>query len=77
MRTRPPARYRGWPISSERKGEEFHRIESGHGAFRRGIALPTRPRTSPEDVEATHENGELQVVSRIAGQAPPKHITIQ
>ena len=45
----------------EKKGKEFHRVESRYGTFSRSLVLPENLRLDPESIEATFEKGVLEV----------------
>jgi len=45
----------------EKKGKEYHRVETQYGAFRREVRLPSGLRTDPEDVKAVYNNGVLEI----------------
>ena len=68
-------------ISGERRFEEetkeaqYHRVERSYGAFRRSITLPTR--VMADAIDATFENGVLQVVVPKAEEAKPKRIEVR
>jgi HSP20 family protein len=58
--------------SSER---QFHRVERRYGAFRRSITLPAR--VQAEQIEASFENGVLQIVVPKMEEATPKRIQVR
>ena len=62
-------------FESETKDKQFHRIERRYGAFRRSISLPDRVRA--DAVEASFEDGLLQVVVPKAEEAKPKRIEVR
>jgi HSP20 family protein len=45
----------------EKKGKEFHRVESRYGSFTRSLTLPDNARTDREAVEATFQKGMLEI----------------
>ena len=45
----------------EKKGKEFHRIESQYGKFERSVALPDNVRIDAGEVDATYKRGVLTV----------------
>jgi len=45
----------------EKKGKEFHRVESRYGAFTRNVYLPDSLRLEREAIEATFEKGMLEI----------------
>ena len=62
-------------FETETKEEQFHRIERRYGAFRRSITLPDRVKA--DAVEASFEDGLLQVVVPKAEEAKPKRIEVR
>jgi len=55
--------------------QQFHRIERRYGAFRRSITLPAH--VQADAVEATIEDGVLQLVVPKAEEAKPKRIEVR
>jgi HSP20 family protein len=55
--------------------QQFHRVERRYGAFRRSITLPAQ--VQAERIEASFENGVLQVVVPKAEEAKPKRIQVR
>ena len=55
--------------------QQFHRIERCYGAFRRSITLPAH--VQADAVEATIEDGVLQLVVPKAEEAKPKRIEVR
>lgn len=45
----------------EKKGKEYHRIESQYGSFSRSLTLPENLRLDRESIEATFQNGMLEI----------------
>ena len=45
----------------EKKGKEFHRVESQYGAFRRSIQLPENARVDADALVATYKKGVLEI----------------
>ena len=45
----------------EKKGKEFHRVESQYGSFQRSIALPDNARLDPESIAASYKKGILEI----------------
>jgi HSP20 family protein len=45
----------------EKKGKEFHRVESQYGKFSRSLALPENARMDRESIEATFQKGILEI----------------
>src|SRR5690349_10581682 len=46
----------------EKKGKEYHRVESQYGAFQRSIQLPENTRLDADAVAATYKKGILEIV---------------
>jgi HSP20 family protein len=55
--------------------QQYHRIERRYGAFRRSITLPAH--VMAEAVEASFEDGVLQILVPKAEEAKPKHIQVR
>jgi HSP20 family protein len=55
--------------------QQFHRVERSYGAFRRSIILPAQ--VMAEGIEASFENGVLQIVVPKMEQAIPKRIQVR
>ena len=55
--------------------QQFHRVERRYGAFRRSITLPAQ--VQAEQIEATFENGVLQIVVPKMEEAKPKRIQVR
>jgi HSP20 family protein len=62
-------------FSQESSEQQWHRVERRYGAFRRTITLPTR--TKADEIEASFENGLLEVVVPKAEEARPRKIQIR
>ena len=45
----------------EKKGKEYHRVESQYGSFSRSLALPENLQLARESIEATFQKGVLEV----------------
>jgi HSP20 family protein len=45
----------------EKKGKEFHRVESQYGSFARSLTLPENARMGRESIEATFQKGMLEI----------------
>ena len=45
----------------EKKGKEFHRVESQYGSFQRSIELPDNARREPDALVATYKKGILEI----------------
>ena len=55
--------------------QQFHRIERRYGSFRRSITLPAHVMT--DAVQATLDEGVLQIVVPKAEEAKPKRVMVQ
>ena len=55
--------------------QQFHRIERRYGAFRRSITLPAQ--VQAEQIEASCDNGVLQVVVPKMEEAKPKRVQVR
>jgi len=55
--------------------QQFHRVERRYGAFRRAITLPAQ--VQAEQIEATFDNGVLQIVVPKMEEATPKRIQVR
>jgi HSP20 family protein len=55
--------------------QQFHRVERRYGAFRRSITLPAQ--VQAEQIEASFENGVLQIVVPKMEEAKPKRIQVR
>jgi len=55
--------------------EKVHRAERHHGAFRRSITLPSH--VEADKIEASAQDGVLQVLVPKAEEAQAKHITVR
>jgi HSP20 family protein len=55
--------------------QQFHRVERRYGAFRRSITLPAH--VQADAVQATVEDGVLQVLVPKAEEAKPKRIQVR
>jgi len=55
--------------------QQFHRVERRYGAFRRSITLPAQ--VQAEQIEATFENGVLQIMVPKMEEAKPKRIQVR
>lgn len=45
----------------EKKGKEFHRVESQYGAFERAVELPANARAQSDAIQATYKRGILEI----------------
>ena len=55
--------------------QHFHRVERRYGAFRRAITLPAQ--VMAEQIEATADNGVLQILVPKTEEAKPKRIQVR
>jgi HSP20 family protein len=55
--------------------QQFHRVERRYGAFRRSITLPAQ--VQADQIEASFDNGVLQIVVPKAEEATPKRIQVR
>jgi HSP20 family protein len=55
--------------------QQFHRVERRYGAFRRSITLPAN--VMAEGIQASFDNGVLQVLVPKAEEAKPKRIQVR
>jgi HSP20 family protein len=55
--------------------QQFHRVERRYGAFRRSITLPAH--AMAEGIQASFEDGVLQILVPKAEEAKPKRIQIR
>src|SRR5512132_1334817 len=62
-------------FTSESSEQQFHRVERRYGAFRRSITLPAQVQT--DQIEASFDNGVLQIVVPKAEEATPKRIQVR
>jgi HSP20 family protein len=62
-------------FAQESSEQHFHRIERRDGAFRRSITLPAQ--VQAEQIEASFDNGVLQIVVPKAEEAKPKRIQVR
>jgi len=62
-------------FADESSEQQFHRVERRYGAFRRAITLPAH--VMADAVEASVEDGVLQVLVPKAEEAKPKRIQVR
>ena len=55
--------------------QQFHRVERRYGAFRRSITLPAH--VTAEGIEASFEDGVLQILMPKAEEAKPRYIQVR
>lgn len=61
----------------EKKGKEFHRVESQYGSFERTLTLPANARVDRESIEATFQKGILEIKIPKLEPTPSAKITIK
>jgi HSP20 family protein len=62
-------------FTSDSSEQQFHRVERRYGAFRRSITLPAQ--VQAEQIEASFDNGVLQIVVPKMEEAKPKRIQVR
>ena len=62
-------------FTADSSEEQFHRVERRYGAFRRSITLPAH--VLAEEIEASFEDGGLQILVPKAEEAKPKRIQVR
>jgi HSP20 family protein len=62
-------------VTNDASEQQFHRVERRYGAFRRSITLPAH--VMADAVEASLEDGVLQIVVPKAEEAKPKRIQVR
>jgi HSP20 family protein len=62
-------------FTQESSDQQFHRVERRYGSFRRSITLPSQ--VQADQIEASFDNGVLEVVVPKAEEAKPKKITVR
>jgi HSP20 family protein len=62
-------------FASESSEQQYHRVERRYGSFRRSITLPAQVKA--DAIEASFEDGVLEVVVPKAEEAKPKKITVR
>jgi HSP20 family protein len=62
-------------VTSESSEQQYHRVERRSGAFRRAITLPAH--VTAEGIQASFEDGVLQILVPKAEQAKPKRIQVR
>ena len=61
-------------FANDSSEQQFHRVERRYGAFRRSITLPAQ--VQAEQIEASFDNGVLQILVPKAEEAKPKRIQV-
>jgi HSP20 family protein len=62
-------------FTQESSEQRFHRVERRYGAFRRSITLPAH--VMAEGIQASFEDGVLQILVPKAEEATPKRIQVR
>jgi HSP20 family protein len=62
-------------FAHDSSGQQFHRVERRYGAFRRSITLPAH--VMAEGIEASVDNGVLQILVPKMEEATPKRIKVR
>jgi HSP20 family protein len=62
-------------FTQESTEQQWHRVERRYGSFRRSITLPSQ--VQADAIEASFENGVLEVVVPKAEEAKPKKISVK
>ena len=62
-------------FTQESSEQQFHRVERRYGAFRRAITLPAH--VMAEGIQASFEDGVLQLLVPKAEEAKPKRIQVR
>jgi HSP20 family protein len=62
-------------FAQESSDQQFHRVERHYGAFRRSITLPAQ--VLAEQIEASFDNGVLQILVPKMEEAKPKRIQVR
>jgi HSP20 family protein len=62
-------------FTAEPSEQQFHRVERRYGAFRRSITLPAH--VMAKGIEASFEDGVLQILVPKAEEAKAKHIQVR
>ena len=62
-------------FTAESSEQQFHRVERRYGAFRRAITLPSH--VLADAIEATADNGVLQILLPKPEEAKPRYIQVQ
>jgi HSP20 family protein len=62
-------------FTQESTEQQFHRVERRYGSFRRSITLPAQ--VQAEQIEASFEDGVLEVIVPKAEEAKPKKISVR
>jgi HSP20 family protein len=62
-------------FTTESSEQQFHRVERRYGSFRRAITLPAH--VMAEGIQASFEDGVLQILVPKAEEATPKRIQVR
>ena len=60
----------------EKKGKEFHRVESQFGSFERIVQLPENVRADPEKIDAAYKKGVLKITVPKLEKTPTAKIPV-
>lgn len=61
----------------EKKGKEYHRVESQYGAFQRSVLLPENLRLDADSISATYKRGMLEVTLQKVEPTPTAKIPVK
>jgi HSP20 family protein len=61
----------------EKKGKEFHRVESQYGSFQRAIQLPENARLEADALVATYKKGILEITIPKVEPTPAAKIPVK
>jgi HSP20 family protein len=61
----------------EKKGKEYHRVESQYGSFARSLTLPDNLRLDRESIDATFQKGVLEITFPKVEPTPIAKIAIK
>jgi HSP20 family protein len=62
-------------FTQETSDQQYHRVERRYGSFRRSITLPSQ--VQADQIEASFEDGVLEVVVPKAEEAKPRKISVR
>jgi HSP20 family protein len=61
----------------EKRGKEYHRVESQYGAFQRAIQLPDNAQIQPDALLATYKKGMLEITVPKVEPTPAAKIPVK
>ena len=61
----------------EKRGKEFHRVESQYGRFERTVELPENARTDADMIDANYDKGVLTITVPKVEKTPAKKIAVR